>query len=461
MNDRCEAVLALQLKRAEGLDLEERERAIVEDHLRSCSSCRTEQMALDALGTPTDVDTGGLDELSRRRLNEAVLAEAALRQQIQEKRVPSRRRLALAVGAGLLVTSVILATVYAVRLRDEAVTLPERPLIVRPLVPESETTTRVGIVVQLEGRMRMAENPVTEKDALYSRRPIAVESGRAMLALPAGIGLVVAPKSEIRIDQPGKRVFEVHLKTGELLASVDPKVERDGFEVVTRHGRVRVKGTVFSVTTSESATTVFVLRGAVAVEDTQKETATVRAGESRRLGDVRNDWIPMARERALRETLNSLQAASVPSSPPASGDDENPVAPMASKPSGEPETPQSLLSRARENRSRGDFQAVRDAYRTLVQTHPASEEAAIARISLGEVELNNLHHPSEALKWFEQYLEQGGALEQEALYGRCRALGALGRAQEETRCLERFVTQFPNAVRSARIQEKLAENRRP
>ncbi len=462
MNERCDTVLDIRLRCAEGLALEERERAIVEDHLRSCSRCRDEQRVLDALATPTAADTGDLDELSRRRLNDAVLAEVALRQEMTQKRFTSRRRVALAAGAGLLVASVTFVVVYAVQTRDEAVTLPERPMAVRPLVSESEATQGIGVVMRLEGRMRMAKTPVTEKDTLYARRPLAVETGRAMLELPAGIGLVVEPETELSIERSGERAFEVHLKTGELLAHVDPAVRRDGFEVVTRHGRVTVKGTVFSVTASGSATSVSVLRGVVAVEDAQRKTATVRAGETRRLGAFQNSWIPIARERALRETLANLEDASAPSRTHASAGDMGPPVSTISKRSNEKDTPQGLLNRARERRSNGDFRGVRDAYKALVQTHPTSNEAAIARISLGEVELNHLDNPSGALKWFDQYLaRKGGALEQEALYGRCRALGALGRAQEENRCLEQFVARFPDALQSARIQEKLSKKDRP
>jgi hypothetical protein len=76
-------------------------------------------------------------------------------------------------------------------------------------------------------------------------------------------------------------------------------------------------------------------------------------------------------------------------------------------------------------------------------------------VSLGELSLSSLNDPLAALAAFDSYLARGGALSQEAAFGRIRALRALRRTPEERTAIERFVARYPNVPQSRVLRERL------
>jgi hypothetical protein len=74
---------------------------------------------------------------------------------------------------------------------------------------------------------------------------------------------------------------------------------------------------------------------------------------------------------------------------------------------------------------------------------------------LGEL-LLTLHDSQGALNAFDSYLAGGGALAQEARFGRARALRALNRPAEERRAIEHFLTAYPEAPQSRVLRARLA-----
>ncbi len=113
-----------------------------------------------------------------------------------------------------------------------------------------------------------------------------------------------------------------------------------------------------------------------------------------------------------------------------------------------------LLDQAQQARSARDYAAAVLAYQQLLRLHPKSGVAPLARISLAQLQLAQ-GDATAALAGFEAYERTGGALSQEAHYGKIRALRALGRAAEERAESERFIVRYPKSPQAAALTERL------
>lgn len=118
-------------------------------------------------------------------------------------------------------------------------------------------------------------------------------------------------------------------------------------------------------------------------------------------------------------------------------------------------TASDLLRGARAARAEGRYAEAAAAYRSLQKTYPTSGEAQASLVSLAELELSHLGHPEQALRRFDAYLASGGALAQEARYGRIRALRALGRTKDERAAINAFLAAYPTSVQSSALRERL------
>jgi outer membrane protein assembly factor BamD (BamD/ComL family) len=111
-------------------------------------------------------------------------------------------------------------------------------------------------------------------------------------------------------------------------------------------------------------------------------------------------------------------------------------------------------------RASGQFRASAQVYRRIVERHAATEAAASALVSLGTIELEKLGEPASALSRFDLYLSRTGRrgpLAQEALYGRARALRALGRVAQEGAALEELVQSYGRSLYSKAARARLAQ----
>jgi Tetratricopeptide repeat len=120
--------------------------------------------------------------------------------------------------------------------------------------------------------------------------------------------------------------------------------------------------------------------------------------------------------------------------------------------------PATLLLQARAQLGEGDERGAAKAYAALLEAHPGSAEAQAARMSLGRLRLG-AGRPKAALALFERYLQRGGPLAEEALWGKIQALDALGRppkAKALSTAIDQLVREFPNSVYRERAQALLS-----
>jgi tetratricopeptide (TPR) repeat protein len=119
-----------------------------------------------------------------------------------------------------------------------------------------------------------------------------------------------------------------------------------------------------------------------------------------------------------------------------------------------------LLRRAGDARQKGEADEAIGLYRKLQHDFRGSPEAILSTVPLGGLLLER-RLPRAALGQYDLYLSSshGGLLIPEALYGRGRALAALGDRQEEERNWKRLLGDFPNSAYAPLAQRRLAELR--
>lgn len=108
-------------------------------------------------------------------------------------------------------------------------------------------------------------------------------------------------------------------------------------------------------------------------------------------------------------------------------------------------TASELLSRANTARGKGWFTEASELYRQLQREYPGSAEARLSSISLGRIGLTR-GQAGTALLEFEEYLQSGGPLAEEALVGKAHALFALGRTDAQRATYRELLQRFPGSV---------------
>jgi TolA-binding protein len=116
----------------------------------------------------------------------------------------------------------------------------------------------------------------------------------------------------------------------------------------------------------------------------------------------------------------------------------------------------SLYREANQARRRGDVSRAIALFRRLQQAFPRSAEAHLSNVALGGALLESAA-PREALLQFNRYLTASGAknLAAEALYGRARALHAVGNRSEERAAWEQLQAEYPQSPYSATATRRL------
>jgi hypothetical protein len=103
-----------------------------------------------------------------------------------------------------------------------------------------------------------------------------------------------------------------------------------------------------------------------------------------------------------------------------------------------------LLERANRARRAGETQQAIGLFRELTQRHTGTGEARLAEVRLGNLLLER-GQARAAIAEFDRHLARGGSLAPEAVYGRARALGALGDAAAERKAWASLVRDYPGS----------------
>jgi TolA-binding protein len=119
-------------------------------------------------------------------------------------------------------------------------------------------------------------------------------------------------------------------------------------------------------------------------------------------------------------------------------------------------TAATLFKSANAARRDGDFANAERLYSELIAKYPSSDEAGLARVSLGKLLLER-GDPSEAEREFGRYLEgKHGQLAEEALVNRAESLQKMGRADAERATWQSLLADYPHSVYAAEAKARLA-----
>ena len=300
------------------------------------------------------------------------------------------------------------------------------------------------------------------------------------------------------------------LDEGELRLSVDPAAGID-LVVETPTANVRVVGTVFSVGVEDGFTSVVVYRGTVEVsreEETLRVTGGHQVGVERDRDAVVRAVEPSALEPLERLaggssaavgagqegiSIASRERTGTGSRAPGEGEAVEGTEPTEPEEPSQPSAREALeesapladlrallgqgsYAEAREQaqeraerpeyaRRRGElftviaesykrerqWQRARHWYEEVIRVSPGTVTAANALVGAADLALQHLGQHADALRLYEAYLEQfpRGALHEEALIGRCRALRAAGRLREARACARAYLATHPDGRQRA------------
>jgi TolA-binding protein len=116
----------------------------------------------------------------------------------------------------------------------------------------------------------------------------------------------------------------------------------------------------------------------------------------------------------------------------------------------------SLFSEANAARRSGDLARARRTYAQLIERHPSSDEAGLARVSLGKLLLAS-GDARGAEREFKRYLAAGGGqLAEEALVGQAQALGIMQRSNDERQAWQRLLATYPSSVYATQAKQRLS-----
>lgn len=124
--------------------------------------------------------------------------------------------------------------------------------------------------------------------------------------------------------------------------------------------------------------------------------------------------------------------------------------------SGGLDTAEALFREANAARHTGENAIARALYLRLEREFPASEQARLAHVSLGNL-LLGMGRAAEAEAQFAAYPDHDSALSQEALVGRAQSLAVLGRTLDEERVWRSLLRSFPGSVYATRAEQRLTE----
>lgn len=418
------------------------------------------------------------NEIADRRLIDNALAQADWvsfneTSSIFDTRRDERRarrwvRVAVYCAAVLLVG--LFSVVFAGITRTEAPSdVPQGPTVSVPVAGQQKMETRPTAWEQA-AQEPYRGNSESKRDA---KKVIAKRDHRTVLELSSTIAVMAEPDSEISMGPVDENRMVLNLISGQVLVSVNPKRTGPVLVVRTAEGEIEVKGTVFRVTASLGQSSVEVLRGVVKVTNQKKDRTAVSAGFGASIKEVQTAELGSSEIETLDQVAKALETRgpgvavvdlsefSVPEpmleagDPPDFGPDKTKVTERSRVKPVKPRLNE-LLEEARTAKREKAWEQAVSAYLLAGQLYGTSPMGACAYVTAGTIQLERLNSPSASLKSFEKYIEQGDeTLRQEALLGKARALGQMGKSREELQTLTMFIQAFPDSFHARRVQARM------
>ncbi|MBI5479934.1 MAG: FecR domain-containing protein [Deltaproteobacteria bacterium] len=253
--------------------------------------------------------------------------------------------------------------------------------------------------------------------------------------LPAAADLWLEPDSVVAFERAAAAT-RFHLERGRILARVHPRPAGSSFVVAAGDMVVTVRGTLFAVARREQRVQVDLVEGTVTVTVPTGDRA-LAAGQRAVFAAGQLEVEPLAAARAAAD-LARLPAAPASTAAP-------------TPPAGSPER---YYRRAEAARRAGRSAEAAQAYRGIRRLFPGTAAAANASLALGDLYLGPLHRPAAALHSYDEALagRPAGAVHEEALAGRARALRALARPDQTRAAAAAYLRHHPAGIHSQEMR---------
>ncbi len=407
---------------------------------------KTERSHLDALLDKLITDAfpnrngSSLDELKRRRIIDGALCSTGME---SRKRIAyfTRRPPLRAAACVFASTAALVATWLLVFASDK----PSPGSSAPPNLSEAQTSPTPIVPARTE----------------------TADSSHVHMELASGIEAVISQDTRFSVDRTRLTRIALHISTGDIWVSKAPETKQTLLEIETPKGTVTVTGTVFSVHVDNRSLRVTVERGVVRVVESAGPVHTVRAGYTMTVDEERATVGPTPdprRTRAEFAQLGVLDNDEVGMPEPlrerplsAAPEDEHRVSSL--EPEAKRASAKDLLQEINLLRQQRDWPQTAIIYRRLIRLHRKGAQAGPAMLSLGNLLIEKLDDPKEALHWFDAYLtSQRGDLVPEALFGKAEALRRLGNRRAELAVLHDIIKRYPRSLYANRAAERLGEH---
>ena len=399
--------------------------AFVAAHEATCAACARERAVWLAMRAAPEQDHGA----------NVALVDTALR----AARRPPARWLPRPTTALALAAAAVILALLGTRWRHVTTAIPDTRVAVR--------------IVGVTGDVAIDGEPAREGGAIAEGARITSHGGRACVVVDPSVRVCLDAFAEARLADLTLAHRRVDVAHGRVVASLDPQPAGSTFTLSTVAGTVTAIGTAFSVDVADDVVVARVSHGVVVVRSGASELR-LSAHERVELAAAPTIATMTGDDERRDEALLALRDLEPPSSPPPASAEVHPPPPIPStvvssaRPPVALPTPSApeMLRAARQLRADGRYADAAQAYQRLQATYPASGEARASLLSLGDLQLGSLGDATGALRSFDAYLQGGGALAEEASYGRIRALRALGRTDDERASIAAFLLAYPSSV---------------
>lgn len=433
-----------------------------------------------SLERPTAEDRDMVDRVLRsvrvttgRAMPEAIDADAEMERAVDPEGPRWVRPTAIAVSILLPAAAALSLIFYE----------PKPPANKGPVTTQLSAPTLAPTVIELAhartaprgqrlmraGRMLPSNTDLVEGDRVES----GVSPG--CLVVDPGVNVCLAANSEVKVASLSRAARNLEVLRGHAIAHLDKQAPGDGFALSAAGVSAQATGTIYSLErVSDDAVQVRVLEGHVKVlgtAQTRELTAlqTVRYRAAAPEGEVEpllvvhqtRMWDLLSTRPSGADAAAKAQPAEEPSAEPSeTPPTTEPVLPSATKVP-VPEKPaaadaKELLRKAWEQLKAKQWAAAAETYAVILKDAPKSEEAHVVLVRFGDLQLDRLNQPGQALQSYERYLREGGGpLEAEARYGRIQALSRLGRAGAERAAIEEFLAKHPTSLKADALRERL------
>jgi FecR-like protein len=462
--DCAQLQMLLEFEFAEDRSLDEKENAFLTKHLDECGECR---LMVDALNefelipeVPSKLSLSIVDEYflrRKKRLKKSILVPTAI---------------AAAAALFLFIFSPTISNNKIVNTETLTFTVASGSLF-----NESDEISRDEKVEQGQMVRAATSTILSETESLVS--------------IGLSQGTVGSFNSTHRSD------IRLHLLNGTVTAEIQPG-KNVGFTVNTNVAEVTVTGTVFSVTATSDDIQIKVARGSVEVKSTTAKPRMpikVEAGRqfsyrrnvftklddaslhsmmlqigSESMLDAETIQTPTPNERiapspsvepVLPKETPSKDVALYPKNRPSHRKAATETASLATETNIPESIPHAsandLIRAARECRKQRNWNCAASSYGEVIRKFPMQPEATTVLVPLAEIELDHLRRPGVALSYYQSYNRNrpNGPLAQEALYGVCKSLRALGHIARETKALNAFLTKYPSSIYSPNAKSRM------